>query len=77
MPPAPDLLSTTVGTDHIWPKGCVVKRAVVSTGPPAGNGTTNVTAWPGQVAARATEGNKVGSTAEAHAAPSPARTRRR
>ncbi|KAG1245572.1 hypothetical protein G6F65_021158 [Rhizopus arrhizus] len=77
IPPAPDLLSTTVGTDHNCPSGCVVKRAVVSTGPPAGKGTMKVTACPGHVAARAVAGNKVGTMVAAHAAPSPATTRRR
>ena len=56
MPPAPDLLSTTVGTDQRRPSGWVAKRAVVSTGPPGGNGTMNVTAWPGQADAARTAG---------------------
>ena len=33
-----------VATDHNWASGCVVRRAVASTGPPGGNGTINVTA---------------------------------
>src|SRR5690606_22809768 len=73
MPPAPALLSTTTGTFHASPIGCVVKRAVVSTGPPGGNGTMKLTGCSGHLAARARKGKE----AAAQAAPSPAIRRRR
>src|SRR5690606_40228797 len=44
IPPAPALLSTTADWPHFCPKGRVTKRAAVSTGPPAGNGTMKFTA---------------------------------
>ena len=45
-----EVVSIGVVTDHICDNAAVVKRAVVSTGPPGGNGTIKFTGLSGQAA---------------------------
>src|SRR5699024_11674974 len=49
--PDPSRLSTTSGAHDLSARGLATKRAAVSTGPPAGKGTTKLTARLGQSSA--------------------------
>src|SRR5690606_24072512 len=73
MPPAPALLSTTAATFQACAMGWVVRRAVVSTGPPGGKGTMKLTGRSGHLAAWACSGRQ----AAAQAAPNAVTRRRR
>jgi hypothetical protein len=53
VPVAPGLLSTTKGWPSVFCICCATARATVSVEPPAGKGTTTVTAFSGQFCAEA------------------------
>src|SRR5690625_5106617 len=77
MPPAPARLSITAGSPHFSANGLATKRAAVSTGPPAGNGTTKLTARSGQSSAACVTGAQPKAlTPKVNAAATPNQRRR-
>ncbi len=72
-PPAPGLLSTTMGTPSRRPSDSVYMRAITSTEPPGGKGTTRVMGRVGYLSSAAQAGR---AALAARAMPAPSIWRR-